>query len=157
METGTEVTTSYDPMLAKVVAHGSDRAEALDRLDTALAATRLDGIETNLGLVRAALQDADVRRAAHSTASLATISDPTPRIEIVTPGTLTTVQDWPGRTGHWQVGVPRADRWTTSPSGSATPRSATPRAHPASSAPSRARPSASPTRRRCASPAPPHR
>lgn len=106
VETGTEVTTSYDPMLAKVVAHGSDRAEALDRLDAALAATRLDGIETNLGLVRAALQNADVRRAAHSTASLATISDPTPRIEVLAAGTSTTVQDWPGRTGNWQVGVP---------------------------------------------------
>ncbi|MER6675083.1 urea carboxylase [Streptomyces sp. NPDC000983] len=106
VETGTEVTTSYDPMLAKVVAHGTDRADALDRLDAALAATRLDGIETNLGLVRAALRDPAVRRAAHSTASLATITDPTPRVEVVAPGTLTTVQDWPGRTGHWQVGVP---------------------------------------------------
>ncbi|WP_317447414.1 urea carboxylase [Streptomyces collinus] len=106
VETGTEVTTSYDPLLAKVVAYGADRAEALDRLDAALAATRLDGIETNLGLVRAALGDAGVRAAAHSTASLAGIGDPTPRIEVVAPGTLTTVQDWPGRTGHWQVGVP---------------------------------------------------
>ncbi|WP_425826758.1 urea carboxylase [Streptomyces fractus] len=106
VETGTEVTTSYDPMLAKVVAYGADRAEALDRLDAALAATRVDGIETNLGLVRAALQDQRVRAAEHSTASLATIGDPTPRVEVVAPGTLTTVQDWPGRTGHWQVGVP---------------------------------------------------
>ncbi|MFB7589062.1 urea carboxylase [Streptomyces sp. NPDC056169] len=106
VETGTEVTTAYDPMLAKVVAHGADRAEALDRLDAALAATRVDGIETNLGLVRAALRDPAVRAATHSTASLATIVDPTPRIEVVAPGTLTTVQDWPGRTGHWQVGVP---------------------------------------------------
>ncbi|MEU9734272.1 urea carboxylase [Streptomyces sp. NPDC048002] len=106
VETGTEVTTSYDPMLAKVVAHGRDRADALDRLDAALAETRLDGIETNLGLVRAALRDPAVRRAAHCTASLATLTDPTPRIEVVAPGTLTTVQDWPGRTGHWQVGVP---------------------------------------------------
>ncbi|MFF1567908.1 urea carboxylase [Streptomyces sp. NPDC058293] len=106
VETGTEVTTSYDPMLAKVIAHGADRAEALDKLDAALAATRVDGIETNLGLVRAALADADVRSAVHSTASLAAVSDPTPRIEVVAPGTLTTVQDWPGRTGYWQVGVP---------------------------------------------------
>ncbi|MGW0994703.1 urea carboxylase [Streptomyces sp. NPDC002523] len=106
VETGTEVTTSYDPMIAKVIAYGTDRAEALDRLDAALAATRLDGIETNLGLLRAALQDTDVRTAAHSTASLAAITDPTPRIEVAAPGTLTTVQDWPGRTGHWQVGVP---------------------------------------------------
>ncbi|MFZ3555094.1 urea carboxylase [Streptomyces sp. BH055] len=106
VETGTEVTTSYDPMLAKVVAYGADRTQALDRLDAALAATRVDGIETNLGLVRAALKAEDVRGAAHSTASLAAIADPTPRIEVVAPGTLTTVQDWPGRTGHWQVGVP---------------------------------------------------
>ncbi|MBW8797708.1 MAG: 5-oxoprolinase/urea amidolyase family protein [Streptomyces sp.] len=106
VETGTEVTTSYDPMLAKVIAYGPDRAEALRRLDAALARTRVDGIETNLGLVRAALTDPRFRSAAHSTASLATVTDPTPRIEVAAAGTLTTVQDWPGRTGYWQVGVP---------------------------------------------------
>jgi urea carboxylase len=106
IETGTEVTTAYDPMLAKVVAYGTDRADALARLDSALAATRVDGIETNLGLVRAALADASVRAAEHTTATLATIADPTPRIEVMASGTLTTVQDWPGRTGYWQVGVP---------------------------------------------------
>ncbi|MFE2420107.1 5-oxoprolinase/urea amidolyase family protein [Streptomyces hokutonensis] len=106
VETGTEVTTSYDPMLAKVIAYGSDRAHALRRLDEALARTRVDGIETNLGLVRAALAEPDFRTAAHSTATLAAVTDPTPRIEIVAGGTLTTVQDWPGRTGYWQVGVP---------------------------------------------------
>ncbi|MFE2887522.1 5-oxoprolinase/urea amidolyase family protein [Streptomyces sp. NPDC059272] len=106
VETGTEVTTSYDPMLAKVIAYGSDRAEALRRLDEALARTRVDGIETNLGLVQAALSEPDFRAATHSTATLATVTDPTPRIEIVSGGTLTTVQDWPGRTGYWQVGVP---------------------------------------------------
>ncbi|MBZ9639485.1 5-oxoprolinase/urea amidolyase family protein, partial [Streptomyces sp. PSKA30] len=106
VETGTEVTTAYDPMLAKVIAYGPDRAHALRRLDEALAGTRVDGIETNLGLVRAALTDPDFRRAAHSTSTLASVTDPTPRIEIVSGGTLTTVQDWPGRTGYWQVGVP---------------------------------------------------
>ncbi|MFE2581991.1 5-oxoprolinase/urea amidolyase family protein [Streptomyces sp. NPDC059378] len=106
VETGTEVTTSYDPMLAKVIAYGPDREHALRRLDEALARTRVDGIETNLGLVRAALTDRDFRAAAHSTATLARVTDPTPRVEVVSGGTLTTVQDWPGRTGHWQVGVP---------------------------------------------------
>ncbi|MEU1515807.1 5-oxoprolinase/urea amidolyase family protein [Streptomyces sp. NPDC005811] len=106
VETGTEVTTSYDPMLAKVIAHGADRADALRRLDEALERTRVDGIETNLGLVRAALADPRFRTATHSTATLAEVHDPTPRIEVVAGGTLTTVQDRPGRTGHWQVGVP---------------------------------------------------
>ncbi|MGW2520309.1 5-oxoprolinase/urea amidolyase family protein [Streptomyces sp. NPDC001617] len=106
VETGTEVTTSYDPMLAKVIAYGPDRAHALHRLDEALSRTRVDGIETNLGLVRAALADRAFRAAAHSTATLASVTDPTPRIEVISGGTLTTVQDWPGRTGYWQVGVP---------------------------------------------------
>ncbi|MFE7928827.1 5-oxoprolinase/urea amidolyase family protein [Streptomyces sp. NPDC057456] len=106
VETGTEVTTSYDPLLAKVIAYGSDREHALRRLDEALARTRVDGIETNLGLVRAALADSRFMTAVHSTATLATVTDPTPRVEVVSGGTLTTVQDWPGRTGHWQVGVP---------------------------------------------------
>ncbi|MFG2418435.1 5-oxoprolinase/urea amidolyase family protein [Streptomyces sp. NPDC048448] len=106
VETGTEVTTAYDPMLAKIVAYGPDRAHALERLDEALARTRVDGVETNLGLVRAALADPSFRRAAHSTATLAGVTDPTARVEVVSGGTLTTVQDWPGRTGYWQVGVP---------------------------------------------------
>ncbi|WP_328724732.1 5-oxoprolinase/urea amidolyase family protein [Streptomyces sp. NBC_00259] len=106
IRSGTEVTTAYDPMLAKVISYGDTRAEALAGLDRALAATRVDGIETNLGVVRAALADPAVREATHSTATLATVADPTPRIEVVSGGTLTTVQDWPGRTGYWEVGVP---------------------------------------------------
>ncbi|TPQ20483.1 5-oxoprolinase/urea amidolyase family protein [Streptomyces sporangiiformans] len=106
VETGTEVTTAYDPLLAKIVVYGSDRAQALARLDEALAGTRVDGIETNLGLVRAALAEPSFLAAGHSTATLAGVLDPTPRIEVVSGGTLTSVQDWPGRNGYWQVGVP---------------------------------------------------
>ncbi|MFF7451343.1 MULTISPECIES: 5-oxoprolinase/urea amidolyase family protein [unclassified Streptomyces] len=106
VETGTEVTAAYDPMLAKIVAHGPDRAHALRRLDEALTRTRVDGIETNLGLLRAALADPRLTGATHSTATLAEVHDPTPRIEVTSGGTLTTVQAWPGRTGYWQVGVP---------------------------------------------------
>ena len=39
---GDEVTPHYDPLLAKVVAHGSSRSEAISRLDDALSATRLE-------------------------------------------------------------------------------------------------------------------
>ncbi|GAB3970154.1 urea carboxylase [Actinoallomurus acanthiterrae] len=106
VENGTEVTTSYDPMLAKVIAHGADRARALAKLRAALDATRLDGVETNLGLLRAAVRDDRVAAAVHDTATLAEIRDGSRRIEVVRGGLLTTVQDWPGRTGYWQVGVP---------------------------------------------------
>jgi urea carboxylase len=103
---GTEVSTAYDPLLAKVIATGATREEALARLAEGLAETRIDGIRTNLGLLRAALRDGDVRAATHSTATLASVVDDEPRIDVLRAGTMTTVQDWPGRTGLWHVGVP---------------------------------------------------
>ncbi|HWS35073.1 MAG TPA: carboxyltransferase domain-containing protein [Actinoplanes sp.] len=106
VENGTEVSTSYDPMLAKVIVTGADRAEAFARLGTALAATRVDGIETNLGLLRAAVVEPSVLNVDHSTSTLNTVYDVEPRINVERAGTLTTVQDWPGRVGLWEVGVP---------------------------------------------------
>lgn len=106
VEAGTEVTAAYDPLLAKVIAWAPDRNQALDKLRRALKATTLAGIETNLGVLAAALGDDTVREAMHSTATLATISDPTARIEVLRGGTQSTVQAWPGRLGYWDVGVP---------------------------------------------------
>jgi urea carboxylase len=103
---GTEITTAYDPLLAKLIATGATRAAALDALAAGLRETRIGGIRTNLGLLRAAVDDARVRSATHTTATLDEIEDPEPRIEVLRAGTMTTVQDWPGRTGLWQVGVP---------------------------------------------------
>ncbi|WP_394250929.1 urea carboxylase [Arthrobacter pityocampae] len=105
-ETGSEVSTNYDPLLAKIITSGSSRDEALERLAGALAGTRLDGIETNLGMLRAVSTLGVVRDAAHSTSTLDAVGDPEPRITVDRPGLQTSVQDWPGRTGLWQVGVP---------------------------------------------------
>jgi acetyl-CoA/propionyl-CoA carboxylase biotin carboxyl carrier protein len=52
IEVGTEVGGRFDPMLAKIIAHGSDRAEALDRLAAALDATVVLGLVTNLRFLR---------------------------------------------------------------------------------------------------------
>lgn len=106
VEQGTEVSASYDPLLAKVIGTAPDRAAALDALDAALADTVLHGIEVNIGTVRAALGHDDVRAARHTTATLAAVADPRPRITVERPGLLTTVQDLPGRVGRWDVGVP---------------------------------------------------
>ncbi|MBE3000556.1 urea carboxylase [Nocardiopsis sp. HNM0947] len=106
VETGTEVTPHYDPLLAKIVVGGPDRATAWDRAAERLGRTRVDGLETNLGLLRAAAVHPDVRAARHSTATLAGVGDPEPRIGVERPGLMTTVQDTPGRVGHWKVGVP---------------------------------------------------
>ncbi|OAE00408.1 urea carboxylase [Arthrobacter sp. OY3WO11] len=105
-ETGTEVSTNYDPLLGKVITSGRDRTEAFDRLAAALADTRIDGIETNLGMLRAATGLDVVRTVQHSTSTLDNVGDPEPRITVGRPGLQTSVQDWPGRTGLWQIGVP---------------------------------------------------
>ena len=56
-----EITGFYDPMIAKLIARGADRAEALDRLDAALADTVLFGVRSNLGWLRELAARTDVR------------------------------------------------------------------------------------------------
>jgi acetyl-CoA/propionyl-CoA carboxylase biotin carboxyl carrier protein len=58
---GSVVGTSYDPMLAKVIAYAEDRATALDRLDRALATFAIAGVTTNAAFTRALIARDDVR------------------------------------------------------------------------------------------------
>ncbi len=62
VEEGGTVTPFYDPMIAKVIAHGATRDEALDRLSQALASTLVAGPKTNARFLRA-LADAEGFRA----------------------------------------------------------------------------------------------
>ncbi len=48
--TGSEVSSFYDPMIAKVVTYGADRAEAVAKMERVLSETVLLGIETNVPL-----------------------------------------------------------------------------------------------------------
>lgn len=57
---GTVVGSDYDPMLSKIIAHGGDRASALQILDRALADTAVLGVTTNIEFLRFLLADADV-------------------------------------------------------------------------------------------------
>ena len=60
VETGSSVTADYDPMVAKVIAHAANRAQALARLDEALAETVLFGVESNIAFLRMLLADPSV-------------------------------------------------------------------------------------------------
>jgi 3-methylcrotonyl-CoA carboxylase alpha subunit len=57
---GMVIGSDYDPMLAKVIAHGDDRAAALRTLDRALADTAVLGVTTNIDFLRFLLADPDV-------------------------------------------------------------------------------------------------
>jgi 3-methylcrotonyl-CoA carboxylase alpha subunit len=47
VQSGDSITVYYDPMIAKIIVHGADRAEAVSRLCAALAATEVTGLNTN--------------------------------------------------------------------------------------------------------------
>ncbi|MEZ4296196.1 MAG: hypothetical protein R3B70_14590 [Polyangiaceae bacterium] len=63
MAEGLDVTPFYDPLIAKIVSHGATRADAIARLDRALAATTIDLVgpagpsRTNLDFLRKILAE----------------------------------------------------------------------------------------------------
>ena len=93
-------------MLAKLIVHAADRDGALAALDQALEQTAIEGIETNIAYLQQVLVSEPFREARHSTRTLDGFTFQATGIEVLSGGTQTTVQDYPGRTGYWDVGVP---------------------------------------------------
>jgi len=62
LSVGTAVSSSYDPMLAKVIAHAPTRAQALAALDRALEGTHVLGVVTNTAFLRSLLALEEVQR-----------------------------------------------------------------------------------------------
>lgn len=102
---GTEVSPFYDPMLATVIVAAEDRPAALRALAAALDAIRLEGIEANLSYLRHLLHGGALAGQV-TTSTLADTEYSPPQIAVLSPGTQTAVQDWPGRLSSWHVGVP---------------------------------------------------
>ncbi|GHC57324.1 urea carboxylase [Roseibacillus persicicus] len=103
---GTEVSAFYDPLLAKVQSYGKDRDEAVAILAQAISETRIGGVRTNLALVGEILESSAFREGGVTTRWLPTLTYAPRTFEVLRGGTMTTVQDWPGRLGYWDVGVP---------------------------------------------------
>ena len=117
VETGDSVTPFYDPMIAKVIAHGPDRIAAIDALASALSQTFVWPVRTNAGFLVRALLDDDFRAARLSTAFIpgkgdALLPPPTPSAsglaaaaqEIFrwTPGLSFQPDEWVG----WRLNAP---------------------------------------------------
>ncbi len=71
VEEGDEVGLAYDPMIAKLIAHGRDRGEALELLAAALDETEVRGVTTNLPFLRWLVRHPVVRAGEATTAFLA--------------------------------------------------------------------------------------
>jgi urea carboxylase len=103
---GTEITPYYDPLLAKLIVHAPDRAGAIAQMTTALQQSRIDGIETNLSYVQQVIADVRFHQANLSTRFLQDFQAIAFTVDVLEGGTYTTVQDYPGRVGYWNIGVP---------------------------------------------------
>jgi urea carboxylase len=106
VSTGTEVSPYYDPMIAKIIVYGKDRADAISKMSTALNDTRAAGIATNLDYLRQIINSDFFGSGDVATNKLASFEYQAPVVEVLQPGTYTSVQDYPGRVGLWSIGVP---------------------------------------------------
>jgi acetyl-CoA/propionyl-CoA carboxylase biotin carboxyl carrier protein len=94
VERGDVVGDRYDPMLAKLIAEGPTRREALDRLRTALGATTVLGVRTNLRFLRWLLARSEMRDGEVRTDTIAGLELPVPPVPSA---------------DHWQVAARLAD------------------------------------------------
>jgi acetyl-CoA/propionyl-CoA carboxylase, biotin carboxylase, biotin carboxyl carrier protein len=119
IEQGTVVGTDYDPMLAKVIATGDDRTEALERLRRALGDLVVAGPTTNAAYLRALLARPEVREGELDTGLIERLGDAV-AAPLAPPafaalalvallGTATDDDPWSDRAG-WRVQGPA---WTT--------------------------------------------
>jgi urea carboxylase len=106
IERGSEVTPHYDPMLAKVIAHAPTREAAIAKLLRAMENTRVDGIPTNCDYLTAILSSEEFQTGGITTKFLATMDFQPRCVDVIEPGTHSTIQDYPGRVGYWEIGVP---------------------------------------------------
>ncbi len=109
VEAGDEIGTSYDPMIAKLIAHGVTRDDAFDKLEAALAETRVEGVTTNLPFLRWLVAHPEVR-AGRTTTAFLTDHPPLSAPPLRSP-------DEPWR-GTWRLNLPtppprRHPTWTT--------------------------------------------
>ncbi|RMM48473.1 Urea carboxylase/amidolyase [Pseudomonas syringae pv. aptata] len=106
VEAGCEIPPYFDPMIAKLIRWAPTREDASAGLIDALNETRLYGVETNRDYLRQIIADAPFASGQPWTRCLEGLVYHADTFEVLSGGTQTSVQDYPGRLGYWAVGVP---------------------------------------------------
>ncbi len=128
LRVGDTVGSDYDPLLAKVIAHGPDRDAALRRLDAALAQTSILGLGTNVAFLRSLLADVDVQAGKLDTGLVERRKPPSaqPPEHVLAAAALRAllalepigpVVDPFALPGGWRIGEPAWTRWRVLASG----------------------------------------
>jgi len=106
VEAGCEIPPYFDPMIAKVISWAPTREQARADLHQALGDSLLYGVETNRDYLRQILLDTPFASGQPWTRCLEGLVYRANTFEVLSAGTQTSVQDYPGRLGYWAVGVP---------------------------------------------------
>lgn len=106
VEAGCEIPPYFDPMIAKLIAWAPTREQARLDLHQALGDSQLYSVETNRDYLRQILSAAPFVSGQPWTRCLEDLVYHADTFEVLSPGTQTSVQDYPGRLGYWAVGVP---------------------------------------------------
>ncbi|WP_024679453.1 urea carboxylase [Pseudomonas syringae] len=106
VEAGCEIPPYFDPMIAKLISWAPTRDQASAGLAAALHETRLYGVETNRDYLRQIIEDVPFASGQPWTRCLEGLVYHADTFEVLSGGTQTSVQDYPGRLGYWAIGVP---------------------------------------------------
>lgn len=102
---GTVVPGNYDPLLGKVLAWGKTRALALMELKRVLNQVVVRGVPSNVELLLQVMEHPAFLTARYTTGLLDSFAARTNAVEVVKPGLQSSLQDYPGRVGYWDIGV----------------------------------------------------
>ena len=108
---GYSVPPLYDPMICKLLQWAPSRSECINTLQNVLRRCKILGPPNNMELIAKVLDSAAFKEGNLSIAFLHEMAGSSSYqhcFEVLVPGTMSTVQDWPGRVrqGLWRVGVP---------------------------------------------------
>ena len=106
VESGTEVSPYYDPLVAKLIVHAGDRPQAIAKMQAALEASQIHGIQTNKEYLSGLMATGWIANHTMTTRTLEEYAYEPKTLDVLRPGTQTTVQDYPGRIKFWDIGVP---------------------------------------------------
>jgi propionyl-CoA carboxylase alpha chain len=126
-ETGDTVSVHYDPMLAKVIAHGATRAEAVRALAAALRRARIHGVTTNRDLLVGVLEHPEFAAGRTDTHFLerhppATLAGGPDRAEVVLSAVAAALMQQHQQRHHARVWAEAPSGWRNNPGGPATRR-----------------------------------
>ncbi len=106
VQAGCEIPPYFDPMIAKLISWAPTREQARLDLHQALSDSQLYGVETNRDYLRQILLAPPFASGRPWTRCLEGLVYSASTFEVLSAGTQTSVQDYPGRLGYWAVGVP---------------------------------------------------